>query len=100
MLANPGNERVELFLFGGVVKRGGSQEWVVQLCPQTVAGRHIQFPLSAPDEIPAAFGHLPGGGACRVARSRSDLVGTQLDVRLSTNPSAISSTECWNAWAR
>ncbi|MBI2375247.1 MAG: NapC/NirT family cytochrome c [Deltaproteobacteria bacterium] len=38
--------------------------------------------------VPGAGGHLPGGSRCRTALSSSELIGEQVDIEVSTSPSA------------
>ncbi len=40
--------------------------------------------------IPADAAHLPGGSLCRTSRPESEIIGQQLDIEISTAPSAAA----------
>lgn len=78
--AHTGDERIQFLAFGWHVEVGGVEERVVQLGPQTVALGDIQFGFAAPNHVPAALGHLLGGG---IGHGRAGPVG---DDRLADVP--------------
>jgi hypothetical protein len=52
--------------------------------PMVAAGRYFVV------VVPADSGHLPGGDSCRTSRPHTALVGKQLDIVVSTAPSATA----------
>ena len=72
VVADPGDQGVELLPLRRVVQRRRREQAVLKLRPQAVPLGHVQLLLRAPDEVPAALGHLPGD---RVGHRRAGPVG-------------------------
>ena len=62
VMANAGDQRIQLLALRGILQRGRREQAVGELGAQAVPLRHIQFLLPAPDQVEAALGHLGRGG--------------------------------------
>ena len=72
MLVDAGYQGVEFPSPFRVVQRPRREQRVAKLRAKAVSSGHVQFLLAAPDEIPAAIGHLSGD---RVGQRRARPVG-------------------------
>src|ERR1035437_9202026 len=62
VMANAGNQRIQLLALSGILQRDRREQAVGELAAQAVSLRHIQFLLSAPDRVETSLGHLGRGG--------------------------------------
>jgi hypothetical protein len=72
MVTDPGDECIQLLTLAGIVQTVRRQESVLQLCSQAVPLDQVEVLLRAPNQVPAAFSHLPGDG---ISHRRTSPIG-------------------------